>query len=158
MRPRPPRRRRSAAAARRSWTAGLDGAETAGSRWAQVIDVEIIRKVTEVVLPGQLRALRGGHVRGAARDARRVSGLRAGAERRRGFADRVRQQRFRTRSESAKRHQAISGYWHSLTTLARWCRIRSYLDSAIADGITALNAIRDAIAGKPWLPPLPAIA
>jgi transposase len=61
-------------------------------------------------------------------------------------------------AKAAKRHQAVSGYWHSLTTLARWCRIRSYLDSAIADGITALDAIRDAIAGKPWLPPLPAIA
>ena len=32
--------------------AGLDGAEAAGSRWAQVIDVEIIRKVTEWPLPG----------------------------------------------------------------------------------------------------------
>ena len=32
--------------------AGLDGAEAAGSRWAQVIDVEIARKVTEWLLPG----------------------------------------------------------------------------------------------------------
>jgi transposase len=32
--------------------AGLDGAEPAGSRWAQVIDVEVIRKVTEWALPG----------------------------------------------------------------------------------------------------------
>jgi hypothetical protein len=44
-----------------------------------------------------------------------------------------------------------SGYWHTLATLARWCRIRSYLDTA-AHGITALDAIRDAFAGKPWLP------
>jgi transposase len=57
-------------------------------------------------------------------------------------------------AKSAKRHQAVSGYWHSLATLARWCRIRSYLDSAAAHGITAL----DAIAGKPWLPPFPAIS
>ena len=56
------------------------------------------------------------------------------------------------------RHQAVSGYWHSLATLARWCRIRSYLDSAAAHGITALGAIRAAIEGKPWLPPLPAAA
>ena len=35
-----------------------------------------------------------------------------------------------------------SGYWHTLATLARWCRIRSYLDSAAAHGITALDAIR----------------
>ena len=51
-------------------------------------------------------------------------------------------------AKAAKRHQAVSGYWHSLATLARWCRMRSYLDSAAAHGITALDAIRSAIAGK----------
>jgi hypothetical protein len=61
-------------------------------------------------------------------------------------------------AKAAKRHQAVSGYWHSLATLARWCRIRSYLDSAAAHGVTALHAIRDAITGKPWLPPLPVTA
>jgi Transposase IS66 family len=61
-------------------------------------------------------------------------------------------------AKAAKRHQAVSGYWHSLATLARWCRIRSYLDSAAAHGITALDAIRDAITGKAWLPPLPVTA
>jgi transposase len=60
-------------------------------------------------------------------------------------------------AKAAKRHQAVSGYWHSLTTLARWCRLRSYLDTAAAHGTTALDAIRTAIEGKPWLPPLPAI-
>ena len=60
-------------------------------------------------------------------------------------------------AKAAKRHQAVSGYWHTLATLARWCRIRSYLDSAAAHGITALDAIRDALAAKPWLPPLPAV-
>jgi len=60
-------------------------------------------------------------------------------------------------AKAAKRHQAVSGYWHTLATLARWCRIRSYLDSAAAHGITALETIRDALAGKPWLPPLPAV-
>ena len=59
-------------------------------------------------------------------------------------------------AKAAKRHQAVSGYWHSLATLARWCRLRSYLDSAAAHGITALDAIRGALAGNPWLPPLPA--
>ena len=61
-------------------------------------------------------------------------------------------------AKAAKRHQAVSGYWHSLATLARWCRLRSYLDSAAAHSITALDAITSAIAGKPWLPPLPAIS
>ena len=36
----------------RSCTASLDGAEAAVSRWAQVIDVGVIRKVTEWALPG----------------------------------------------------------------------------------------------------------
>ena len=57
-----------------------------------------------------------------------------------------------------KRHQAVSGYWHTLRTLARWCRIRSYLDSAENHGLAALDAIRAALEGKPWLPPLPALA
>jgi hypothetical protein len=61
-------------------------------------------------------------------------------------------------AKAAKRHQAVSGYWHSLATLGRWCRIRSYLDTAAAHGITALHAISNALAGKPWLPPLPATA
>jgi Transposase IS66 family len=39
-------------------------------------------------------------------------------------------------AKAAKRHQAVSGYWHSLPTLARWCRIRSYLDTAAAHGVT----------------------
>lgn len=31
-----------------------------------------------------------------------------------------------------KRHQAVSGHWHNLATLAHWCRTESYLDSATA--------------------------
>ena len=60
-------------------------------------------------------------------------------------------------AKAANRHQAVSGYWHSLATLARWCRIRRYLETTAAHGITALHAISNAIAGKPWLPPLPTI-
>ena len=59
-------------------------------------------------------------------------------------------------AKAAKRHQAVSGYWHTQATLARWCRIRSYLDSATAHGLTALDAVSVALAGQPWLPPLPA--
>jgi Transposase IS66 family len=59
-------------------------------------------------------------------------------------------------AKAAKRHQAVSGYWHTQTTLARWCRIRSYLDSAASHGLTALDAVTTALNGKPWLP-LPAI-
>jgi len=59
--------------------------------------------------------------------------------------------------KAPKRHQAVSGYWHTLETLARWCRMRSYLTSAANHGIPVVEAIRTAIEGKPWLPPLPAI-
>ncbi|HEY2268406.1 MAG TPA: IS66 family transposase [Streptosporangiaceae bacterium] len=59
-------------------------------------------------------------------------------------------------AKAARRHQAVSGYWHSQRTLARWCRIRSYLDSVTADGLSPLDAITAALAGKPWLPATPA--
>ena len=52
-------------------------------------------------------------------------------------------------AKAAKRHQAVSGYWHSLATLARWCRIRSYLDSAAAHGVTAIDAISAALTEGP---------
>jgi transposase len=55
-------------------------------------------------------------------------------------------------AKAAKRHQSVSGYWHTQRTLARWCRIRSYLDSAAAHGLTALDAITAALTGRPWLP------
>ena len=51
-----------------------------------------------------------------------------------------------------KRHQAVSGYWHTTTTLADYCRVRSYLISARGHGIRATDAIHAALAGKPWLP------
>jgi transposase len=51
-----------------------------------------------------------------------------------------------------KRHQAVSGYWHSQRTLGRFCRIRSYLSSARNHGVNAMTAIHTALAGKPWLP------
>ncbi len=54
--------------------------------------------------------------------------------------------------KAAKRHQAVSGYWHTNRTLARWCRIRSYLDSATSHGLTALDATTRALAAEPWLP------
>lgn len=56
-------------------------------------------------------------------------------------------------AKAAKRHQAVSGYWQTHTTLQRWCRLRSYLDSALAHGLTALDAITLALEGHPWLPP-----
>ncbi|MCA1694008.1 MAG: IS66 family transposase [Actinobacteria bacterium] len=52
------------------------------------------------------------------------------------------------------RHQAVSGYWHTLTTLADYCRGRSYLISARNHGIRPIDAIHKALTGNPWLPTL----
>jgi len=51
-----------------------------------------------------------------------------------------------------KRHQAVSGYWHTQATLGRYCRIRSYLTSARNHGVRAIDAIHAALTGNPWLP------
>jgi transposase len=51
-----------------------------------------------------------------------------------------------------KRHQAVSGYWHTLTTLAQYCRVRSYLVSARNHGVSAIDAIHNALIGNPWPP------
>ncbi len=51
-----------------------------------------------------------------------------------------------------KRHQAVSGYWHTQQTLGRYCKIRSYLVSARNHGVQAIDAIHAALAGNPWLP------
>ena len=51
-----------------------------------------------------------------------------------------------------KRHQAVSGYWHSLATLARYCRVRSYLVTSRNHGIQPIDAIHAALTGRPWLP------
>lgn len=51
-----------------------------------------------------------------------------------------------------KRHQAVSGYWHTLATLGRYCRVRSYLLSARGHGVRTIDAIHAALAGHPWLP------
>jgi hypothetical protein len=52
-----------------------------------------------------------------------------------------------------KRHQAVSGYWHTLTTLAEYCRVRSYLVSARNHGVRPIDAIHATLNGNPWLPP-----
>ncbi|MGH7867478.1 MAG: IS66 family transposase [Candidatus Dormibacteraceae bacterium] len=51
-----------------------------------------------------------------------------------------------------KRHQVVSGYWHSSATLGAYLRLRSYLVSARAHGLNALDAIHSALLGNPWLP------
>lgn len=53
---------------------------------------------------------------------------------------------------SPKRHQTVSGYWHTTNTLRADLRIRSYLTSARAHGIRAIDAIQRALTSNPWLP------
>lgn len=55
--------------------------------------------------------------------------------------------------KSPKLHQKVSGYWHTLATLARFCTVRSYLTSAVNHGLTAIDAIERALTGNPWMPP-----
>ena len=57
-----------------------------------------------------------------------------------------------------KRHQAVSGYWHTPATLGAYCRLRSYLLSARGHGINPLDAIRRAFTGNLWMPPIAATA
>ncbi|GAA3516014.1 hypothetical protein GCM10023075_78560 [Streptosporangium album] len=51
-----------------------------------------------------------------------------------------------------KRHQAVSGYWHTMATLGRYCRVRFYLVTTKGHGIRAIDAIHAVLAGRPWLP------
>jgi hypothetical protein len=51
-----------------------------------------------------------------------------------------------------KRHQAVSGYWHTTATLRGYLRIRSYLATARGNGLRAVDAIHAALASNPWLP------
>jgi transposase len=54
--------------------------------------------------------------------------------------------------KSPKLHQKVSGYWQTTLTLARYCRVRSYLVTARNHGLKAIDAIHTTLAGKPWLP------
>jgi transposase len=49
----------------------------------------------------------------------------------------------------------ISGCWRTTTGAANWLRIRSYISTVIKNRLGVLQAIRDALTGNPWLPPLP---
>jgi hypothetical protein len=51
-----------------------------------------------------------------------------------------------------KRHQAVSGYWHRTHTLRDYLRVRSYLVSAHAHGLRAIDAIHTALTGTPGSP------
>jgi hypothetical protein len=48
--------------------------------------------------------------------------------------------------------QGVSGYWHTLTTLAGYCRIRSYLVSSRNHGVRAIDAITPPSTANPGSP------
>jgi len=46
----------------------------------------------------------------------------------------------------------ISGTFRSLDALSDFCRIRGYVSTARKNGLTALEALRRAFAGDPFVP------
>jgi hypothetical protein len=48
----------------------------------------------------------------------------------------------------------ISGCHQSHDGAAAWLTVRSYVSSAVKHGISAFDAIRQAITGTPWMPPI----
>jgi transposase len=56
----------------------------------------------------------------------------------------------------AKTQQNISGRLRSEKSTRDRYAIRGYLSTAAKHGINALDALRDALAGNPWMPPIPA--
>jgi len=58
----------------------------------------------------------------------------------------------------AKTQQKISGRLRSETTTRNRYAIRGYISTAAKHGTSIFTALRDAIAGNPWMPPIPASA
>ena len=58
----------------------------------------------------------------------------------------------------AKTQQKISGRLRSETTTRHRYAVRGYASTVIKHGLDAFTAIRDALAGNPWMPPIPAEA
>jgi transposase len=58
----------------------------------------------------------------------------------------------------AKTQQQISGRLRSETTTRNRYAIRGYISTAAKHGTSIFTALRNAIAGNPWMPPIPASA
>jgi transposase len=59
-------------------------------------------------------------------------------------------------ARSAKTQQKISGRLRSEHTTRHRYAVRGYASTATKHGYAVFNAIRDALAGNPWIPPVPA--
>ena len=55
----------------------------------------------------------------------------------------------------AKTQQKISGRLHAETVTRHRYAIRGYISTAAKHGIDIITVIRDALAGNPWMPPIP---
>jgi transposase len=53
-----------------------------------------------------------------------------------------------------KTQMKISGCHRSETTAKAWLRVRGYISTVAKHGDNILDALREAITGKPWKPPL----
>jgi transposase len=49
----------------------------------------------------------------------------------------------------------VSGGWRNSTGARHWLQIREYISTTHKNQINTLTALRDALTGNPWLPPLP---
>ena len=58
----------------------------------------------------------------------------------------------------AKTQQKVSGRLRSEKAARDRCAVRGYTSTAVKHGRDALTAIRDALAGNPWTPPVPEMA
>src|SRR5437667_439708 len=58
----------------------------------------------------------------------------------------------------SKTQQKISGRLRSEKATRDRCAVRGYASTAAKHGAAVFTAIRDALAGNPWIPPIPAAA
>ena len=56
----------------------------------------------------------------------------------------------------AKTQQKISGRLRSENTTRHRYAVRGYISTAAKHGADVITALRDALAGNPWMPPIPA--
>ena len=49
----------------------------------------------------------------------------------------------------------ISGTWRKTTNATRWLQVREYISTTAKNGIATITALKDAVTGNAWLPPLP---
>jgi transposase len=54
-----------------------------------------------------------------------------------------------------KTQMKISGTFRSQTSAKAWARVRGYVSTARKHGVNTFEAIRSAVTGNPWMPPLP---